>query len=377
MSEQPATGRISDFTALFVRRPVLAIVINLLIVVAGLAALIGAEIRELPEVDSPTITVRTDYDGAAPETVDRELTARIEGAAGRVSGVSSISSSSSFGRSRVTVEFVESADLDVAASDLRDAIGRISRDLPDAAEDPRIIKADDNAQAVMRIAMTSDTMSVQDMTILVEEQIVDRLVAVPGVADVNVYGDRDKIFRIDVDQAKLASRGLTAGDLASALSNAAFDVPAGSLTSNSQDLVVRADASIDTPEAFNETIVKDRIRVGDVATVTLGPDPGDSSLRANGRTGIGMGILRQAGSNMLDISAGIRDAVDQIRPTLPEGVDIQVTSDDATYIGSSIREVLWSLALAILIVIFIIFLFLLDLRATLIPAITLPVALIG
>ena len=132
----------------------------------------------------------------------------------RVSGVKSISSSSSFGRSRVTVEFNDGVDLDVAASDMRDAVGRVANQLPDDADPPRIVKADANADAVMRLAVTSDTMSVEDMTILVEDQIVDALAAVPGVADVQVYGDREKIFRIDVDQTKLASLGLTIADIA-------------------------------------------------------------------------------------------------------------------------------------------------------------------
>lgn len=365
------------FTALFVRRPVLAIVINLLIFVGGIAALFGIEIRELPEVDSPTVTVRTDYAGAAPETIDREITARIEGAAGRVPGVKSISSTSSFSRSRVTVEFYESTDIDVAANDLKDAINRISRDLPDDADDVRVIKADDNAQAVMRLAVTSDDMSVQDMTIIIEDEIVDRLSAVPGVADVQVYGDRDKIFRVDIDQNKLAGRGLTVAHLATALGTAAFDTPAGSLTSNSQDLVVRATAPINTPEDFEATIISGRVRISDIGSVSLGPDPGDSALRANGKAGVGLGIVRQAGSNTLEISEGVRAAVEDIREFLPEGVDIRVTSDDATFISASIEEVISALMLAIGIVIGVIFLFLLNVRATIIPAITLPVALIG
>ena len=203
-NDAPETG----LTALFVRRPVLAFVLNTLIAVAGLAAFYGVEVRELPDVDRPVITVTADFEGAAAETVDRELTDRIEGAVARVSGVKSISSSSSFGRSRVTVEFNDGVDLNVAASDMRDAVGRVANQLPDDADAPRIVKADANADAVMRLAVTSDTMSVEDMTILVEDQIEDALAAVPGVADVQVYGDREKIFRIDVDQAKLASLGL-------------------------------------------------------------------------------------------------------------------------------------------------------------------------
>ncbi|MEQ8741292.1 MAG: efflux RND transporter permease subunit, partial [Hoeflea sp.] len=185
-----------------VRRPVLAMVISLLIVVAGLAGLYGAEIRELPDVDRPVITVTTQFSGAAPETVDRELTAIIEGAVARVSGVASISSTSTLGRSRVTIEFNDSSDLNVAASDVRDSLGRVTNNMPDGADEPRIVKADANSDPVMRLAVTSDRLNVQDMTVLVEDMVVDRLAAVPGVADVNVYGDREKIFRVDVDQSR-------------------------------------------------------------------------------------------------------------------------------------------------------------------------------
>ncbi|WP_075995543.1 efflux RND transporter permease subunit [Salaquimonas pukyongi] len=365
------------FAGLFVRRPILALVLSALIIVGGLAALFGVEVRELPEVDSPVVSVRTEYPGAAPETIDREVTARIEGAAGRVPGVDSISSSSTFGRSSVTVEFTAETDIDVAANDLKDAISRVSRDLPDDIEDPRVIKSDDNAQAVLRVAVTSANLSVQELTTLVEDEVIDRLTAVPGVADVYVYGDRDNIFRIDVDQSKLASRGLNAGDIAAALSNAAFDSPAGTLTSSSQDIVVRTTAGIDTAAQFEALVIRGRTRIGDVAAVSLGPDPGDSLLRANGRTGVGMGIVRQAGSNTLEISKGVRQTVAEIAEILPDDVSIQVTSDDATFIQGSINEVLYSLLLAACIVIAIIFVFLLNLRATLVPAITLPVALIG
>jgi hydrophobic/amphiphilic exporter-1 (mainly G- bacteria), HAE1 family len=196
-------------TALFVRRPILAFVLSSLIVIAGLAGLFGAEIRELPDVDRPVVTVTTNFDGAAPETVDREVTSNIESAAGRVAGVKAISSSSRFGRSRVTIEFADDADLDVAATDVRDAIGRIRNSLPDGADEPRIVKADANADAVMRIAVTSSTRTPQELTLLVEELVEDRLIAVPGVADLQIYGDRQAVFRVDVDQMQLASRGLT------------------------------------------------------------------------------------------------------------------------------------------------------------------------
>jgi HAE1 family hydrophobic/amphiphilic exporter-1 len=372
-SEHPETG----LTALFVRRPVLAFVLNTLIAVAGLAAFYGVEIRELPDVDRPVITVTSNYTGAAAETVDREITAVIEGAVSRVSGVKSISSSSSFGRSRVTVEFGDGVDLNVAASDMRDAVGRVVNSLPDDADAPRIVKADANADSVMRLAVTSDSMAVEDMTILVEDQVLDELASVEGVADVQTFGDREKVFRVDIDQAKVASLGLTIGDVANALSTVAFDAPAGALISGSQNIIVRATASVTTPEAFEGIIINGRTHLGDIATVTLGGDPAASSLRSDGKTGIGIGIVRQAQSNTLDISKGIRAAAERLQENLPEGMTIRVTGDDATFVEGAIHEVEIALALSVTIVLLVIFMFLQDWRATLIPGLAMPVALIG
>jgi HAE1 family hydrophobic/amphiphilic exporter-1 len=364
-------------TALFVRRPVLAFVLNVLIIVAGLAAFIAVEIRELPDVDRPVVTITTTFTGASAETIDRELTAVVEGAVSRVSGVKAISSSSSFGRSRVTVEFNSGVDLDVAASDMRDGISRVQNNLPMGADVPRIVKADANADAVMRLAITSADMTVQDLTVLVEDQVVDELAAVPGVADVQIFGGREKIFRIDINQARLSSLGLTVADVRNALSSMAFDTPAGSLTSNTQDLVVRATASVSTPDQFENLAINASTRLRDVATVTLGADIGESALRANGRTGIGLGIIRQAQSNTLDISQGVRSAVAKLAGTLPGDVDIRITGDDATFIDGAIHEVEIALGLSVSIVLLIIYLFLLDWRATIIPGLAMPVALVG
>ncbi|MBX9465865.1 MAG: efflux RND transporter permease subunit [Aquamicrobium sp.] len=377
MSQDNNAAVENGLTALFVRRPVLAFVINTLIAVAGLAALFGVEIRELPDVDRPVITVNTNFTGASAESIDREITAVIEGAIARVAGVKSISSSSSFGRSRITVEFNDGVDLDTAASDMRDAVGRIQNNLPDDADVPRIVKADADAQAVVRLAITSETMSVHDMTLLVEDQIVDTLSSIDGVAEVQVFGDRDKIFRVDINQSRLASLGLTVADIRNALASMSFDTPAGSLTSNTQDLIVRATAPVVTPEDFESIIINGTTRLSDVATVTLGGDVGESQLRANGRTGIGMGIIRQAQSNTLTISEGVREAVERIRPTLPEGVDIFVTGDEAVFINGAIHEVEIALGISVTVVLLIIFAFLLDWRATIIPGLALPVALIG
>lgn len=372
-SEQ--SGR--SFTALFVRRPVLAAVLNTLLVVAGLAALAGIEIRELPDVDQPVITVSTDYDGASAQTMDQEVTRIIEGAVARVSGLKSMSSRSSFGESRTTLEFNDSVDLAVAANDVRDALGRIRNQLPDDVDEPRIVKADADSQPIMRLAVTSSTLSMEDLTLLVENEISDRLAAVDGVADVQIYGDQEKVFRIDVNQAALASRGLSVADLASSLQNASLDVPAGSLESQTQDIVVRATANLTTVADFEDVLIGDRVRLRDVATVTLGPDDGSTSLRSNGVQGVGLGIIRQAQSNTLNISAGVHAAVDAMASALPEGTHVIVTSDDAVFIEGALHEVELALGLSAVIVLVVLFLFLRDWKATLIPALTMPVALIG
>ena len=318
-----------SFTALFVRRPVLAAVLNTLLVVAGLAALAGIEVRELPDVDQPVISVTTDYDGASAQTMDQEVTKVVEGAVARVSGLKSISSRSQFGESRTTLEFSDNVDLAVAANDVRDALGRVANQLPDDADEPRIVKADSDSQAIMRLAVTSSKLSMEDLTLLVDNEISDRLAAVEGVADVQVYGDQEKVFRVDVNQAALASRGLSVADLATALQSSAMDVPAGSLESMTQDIVVRATANLTTPEDFENVLIGDNVRLRDVATVTLGPDDGSTSLRSNGVQGVGLGIIRQAQSNTLNISEGVHAAVDALSKTLPEGTRIAITSDDA------------------------------------------------
>ncbi|WP_370194228.1 efflux RND transporter permease subunit [Aurantimonas coralicida] len=377
MSTPAKPDGITAFTSLFIRRPVLTIVVNLLIVVAGLAAFGAIEVRELPNVDRPVISVSIDFPGASPETVDRQITSEIESAVARVSGIASVSSKSDFGDSRVTIEFTDTTDLNVAASDVRNAVSRIANSLPEGAEEPRIVKADADASAIMRLAVTAPGLSIEDLTTLVEDRIADQLAAVEGVADLQIYGEREKVIYVDVDPDKLATRGLTLGTVSTALQNAALDVPAGSLGSPSQDLIVRADANVTSPEEFETIFLDDRTRLGDVASVRFGPDDAASQLRRNGETGVGMGVVRQAGSSTLDISDGIRAEVANLNETLPDGVTVRVTSDDATFINGAIHEVEIALGISVAVVIFVIFLFLLNVRATIIPAVTMPIALIG
>jgi HAE1 family hydrophobic/amphiphilic exporter-1 len=372
----PADRRLGRI-ALFVRRPILAFVVNALVVLGGIAAFGGIEVRELPEVDEPVITVTTTLSGAAPEAVDREITSVIEGAVSRVPGIEEISSQSSFGRSRVTLAFGDDVDLDVAATDTRDAVARVTNSLPDDVDAPRVVKADADAEPVIRIGVTAPDRSVQELTTLVEDEVEDRLISVPGVADVQLWGDRTEIFRVDIDPVALASRGLTLAQVRDVLDNADFESPAGTMSSANQSMVVRTTAAVATEAAFEALRLTPDTRLGDVARVTMGPDIGESVLRTNGETGLGIGIVRQARSNTLDISEGVRAAVAELDETLPEDVSIFVTADDAVFIDGAIHEVLITLGLAVLIVIAVIFAFLRDWRATLIPAVSIPVALIG
>jgi len=378
MSKVPVTlsAKAAGFSALFVRRPVLAIVLNLLIVVAGVAAIFGVEIRELPNIDRPVISIRTNYDGATPETVDKEITAVIEGAVARTPGVDSISSRSSAGQSRVTIEFSESTDLNVAANDLRDAIGGL-RSLPDAADAPVIIKADADSDAIMRLSVTSPDLPIDELTKIVNDVIVDRLAAVDGVADVTVYGDRAQMVRIIVDPDALAARGLTAGDLMTALGSVALDAPAGRVSDATQTLLVRADASAKSAEEIGAIEINPTTRVRDVADVVFGRADQSTALRMNGKTGVGLALIRQAKSNTLQISSRVHQAVAELQASLPKDVELTITSDDATFISGAIREVIFTLLLATAIVVAIIYAFLRSARVTFIPAITVPIALIG
>ncbi|MDV3250047.1 efflux RND transporter permease subunit [Devosia sp. BK] len=355
----------------------MAIVINALIMVAGLAALIGIEVRELPRVESPVLSVSTSFTGAAAETVDREVTAIVEGAVARVQGVTAISSSSSVGQSRVTLEFSENTNLDIATSDVRDALSRVTRSLPDDVEAPTIFKADSDAQPIMQLAVTATNTDIAGLSELVDGIITERLAAVEGVAEVQVYGTRTSAFEVDIDPVKLASHGLTVADIRNALSTIAFDSPAGSINGPNQNITVRAISEITEPKDFEAIIINGRTRLGDVASVVFDAAASSSSIRADGRPGIGLGIVRQAQSNSVSISHAVHEAVDTLNQSLPEGVTVTISSDEAVFIEGALHEVEIALIVALVVVVGIIYLFLLDWRAIIVPAISMPIALLG
>lgn len=362
----------------FVRRPILAAVLNLLIILAGIAAYQGIEVRELPDVDRPVVTVRASYTGATPESMDSQVTAIIESAVSRVQGVSSISSNSSYGSSRVTVEFSSSTNLDSAAMDVRDAVAGIVNQLPkDMEDEPRVVKADADASPIMQMSVASTKLSEGDLTELVSNVIEDRLAAVEGVAAANSYGLRAKTIEVRVNQVALAARGLSLSDLTTAIGKAAVTTPSGALENATQQLLVRAEAPVSTPDDVSALEINSQTKVKDVAFVRWAFEEATAMTRLDGKTAIGVEIIRQAQANTIAISDNVRAAVDDLRKSLPEGVEIAITSDDAIFIRESVREVAISLLLASVIVILIIMLFLRSFRATIAPAISIPVSLIG
>ncbi|SDD57881.1 efflux RND transporter permease subunit [Ruegeria marina] len=368
-------------TDLSVRRPVLAAVANLLLIVLGITALRDIPVRELPDVDNAVVTVTTTYRGAAPEVIDTDLTETIEGAVASISGIRSISSESRQGWSRVVIEFTAGYDVDIAANDVRDAVGRIRDDLPDEADAPEVEKSDADADPVMRLAIVSDRMTTAEITDYVDRFIADRLATLDGVASLRIYGERAFAVRIWLDRRALAARKLTVEDVERALRRNNVELPAGEVTSSSRQLAVRLNSRLQSVDDFRD-VVLDRIegypvRLRDVARVEPGVADDSTIARSDGREAVGVAVQRQSQSNTLQISQAVRAEIDKINPTLPDGMEILVGSDDALFVGASIREVVIALFISLALVVAVILLFLRSLRATLIPAITIPVSLIG
>lgn len=366
----------NDLASLSVRRPVLILVLNLLIALAGLAALLAVDVRELPDVDVPVVSVRGVLPGASPETMDAQVTNIIEGAVARVSGIKNIRSGSEENSFRTHIEFLPEVDLDTAASDVREAVNRAQRQLPDDVEQLSVIKADSDAQPIINLAVTSKTLREEELSLIIEKDIVPALIAIPGVADVPLFGQRKRVLRVVLDPLRLTSFNLAVADVAKALELAPLDVPSGSFRSQDQELLVRTDASAVTEEQVRDIIITDTTRIGDVAHVSFGPADAESLVYLNRTPVIGLGIVRQAQSNTIAISNGVRQAVDSLNQRF-DNLELTITEDRAIFIRGSVQEVLTSLLYATLIVIASLWLFLGSLRVTLIPSVTIPISLIG
>lgn len=368
--------RANDLPGMSVRRPYLAAVLNLLIIVAGISAVLGVEVRELPDIDRPVVSVRANFPGGTPESLDAEITSVVEGAVARVNGIKNVRSSSEEDNFRIHISFAPNINLVDAANDVREAVSRISRRLPDGVENLAVIKADSDARPIVRLAVSSTRYAIEDLSRIVDDQIVTRLIAIDGVADVAKFGARNRVIRVQLNPLHLASYRLSVSDVTKVLEGAHRNVPAGSFKSQEQSVLVRADASARTPEAIKKLIISGDVSIGDVADVFFAPKERTNLVRLNGRDVINLGIIRQAKSNTVEIARGVKAAVARLNEQI-DGVRIAVTSDDSLFVEGAIREVLISLSLAVLIVVTVIAIFIGQLRTALIPAIAIPVALIG
>ena len=366
---------------LSIRRPVFATVLSLLIVVFGIASLFELPIRELPDIDYPVVSVRVGYDGAAPGIIDTEIVETVEGALAGIAGVKSISSSSRRGNGRTVIEFEPGRDIDEATNDVRDAVGRVQARLPDDADEPRITKSDDDDDPVMRIGITSDRMTPSALTDYADRFIVDRLATLEGVAAVDIFGQRRFAVRIWLDRQAMAARNLTVDDVETALNRNNIELPAGELKSRNRQFQIRTISRLGDIDAFRRIVVSRiggyPVRLADIARVEQGAEDDSTIVRSNGVGAIGLGVLRQSNANTIRIADAIEAELEAIRPNLPEGMTIAVGSNDALFIQQSIKEVLRALLIAMVLVVLVIFSFLASLRATLVPAVTIPVAVVG
>ncbi|SMX51203.1 efflux RND transporter permease subunit [Actibacterium lipolyticum] len=367
----------SGLADLFVARPIFGFVVNLLILIAGLAALTSVDVREMPDVDQPVLSIRTQYDGATPATVDQEITQVLEDALSALEGLSYIESSSSTGTSSITIDLSDGTDIDVAANEAREIVSATVRQLPgDLENDPTVSKSDSNASAIIRLAVLGDV-PLDELTALAEGPIYSRLSLIDGIAEVTTRGDRSNEFRVSLDDRLLLSRGLTVFDVTTALADLRDDTPLGELETDAQTIALQVGNAGVTVESIGNILIGSNTRISDVALVQLLPEDTQVTTRVNGQTAIGLDITRQSEGNTLEISLAVQEAVEELRNALPEGVELIISTDDGIFIEGALTEVIKSIGLATVIVILVIFAFLRSLRATLIPAITIPIALVG
>ncbi|MFN3713480.1 MAG: efflux RND transporter permease subunit [Alcanivoracaceae bacterium] len=364
-----------------IKRPVFATVISLLIVVFGLSGLLKLPVREYPDIDPPEVSVSVNYRGAAPEVIDTQIVQIIEGAISGIEGVRRIESRSRIGSARTSIKFNLNRDVDAAANDVRDAVARVLGRLPDDADPPVIAKTDADARPIIWVTLTSAALAPQELSDFAERNLVDRFSVLDGVADVFIGGQRRYAMRIWLDRRRMAAHQITVTDIEQTLRANNVELPAGKVESTSRDFTVRADSRLSDVEDFRRLVVRrdgeHLIRLADVADVELGVENRDTVLRANGEVAIGLGIIRQSKANTVSVSDLVRAEISKVRETLPADIDLGINYDESIFIRASIKEVLITLAIAVTLVILVIWFFLGSLRATLIPAVTIPVSIIG
>lgn len=376
--------KLSDIS---IKRPVFAIVINILLILLGLIGLDRISIREYPDIDVPVISIRTTYQGASPEIVETQVTKILEDAVTSIDGIDFITSDSRRGFSSINITFNPTKNIEEAANDVRDRVARAKRGLPDEVDDPIIQKSDSDADPVVILALSSDQYNAIELTNMIETIVQPQIELLEGVANVTLWGGRKPVMRVWIDPQKLAILDVTVSDVEAALRAQNVEIPAGTIKSSTQEFSIVARTDLNQVDEFRNIIIKVAdnaaeenrpiVRLSDVALVELGGVDETSRPRLNGKPGVGVAIIKQSVANPLTLSADIRALLPQLQESLPGDVEIAVTSDSSVFINKSLTSVYNTIVEALLFVGVIIFLFLRDWRATLIPMVTVPISLIG
>ncbi len=366
---------------LSIKRPVFATVINLLVILVGIIAYQRLTVREYPNIDVPVVTVETRYAGANASIIESQVTQIIEDSLSGIEGIDFMSSVSRSELSQITVTFQLERDADAAASDVRDRVGRVRGQLPDDIEEPIVAKVEADAQPVIWLAFSSDRHDALEVTDVADRRVKDPLQVIPGVANVMIFGERRYSMRVWLDRGKMAAYQVTARDIEQALREQNLEIPAGRIESDEREFSILNQTDLRTVEEFEKIIIRHEsgypIRLRDVARIEVGAEDERRISRFKGQSAVALGIVKQSTANPLDVSLGIREELPRIRELLPEGMEVDVAYDSALFIEESIDSVYRTLAEATGLVILVIFLFLRNLRATLIPLVTIPVSLIG
>lgn len=371
-----------NISEISLRRPVLAIVMNILIIVFGIIGYQFLGVRDYPAIDPPNISVSTSYPGANADIIETQITEPLEKAINGIAGIKNITSSSSNGSSRINVEFNLGIDLEAAANDVRDKVSRARRQLPpDLDQDPIVSKADADASAIISMTVQSDTRNRLQITEFATNVLVERLQTIPGVSGIQIWGERRYAMRIWLDPAKLASYNVTANDVEAALAKENVELPSGKISGNNTELTVRTFGRLNTEEQFNNLIVKNvngaDIKLKDIGEADLGTENEESMLRGNGTPMIALALVPQPGSNYVSISNEFYKRLAQIKKDMPEDIKVSIALDHTRFIKSSILEVEETLMIAFILVVLIIYLFFREWIIAIRPLIDIPVSLIG
>ncbi|SMF77248.1 multidrug efflux pump [Tistlia consotensis] len=367
---------------LSVKRPVVAAVMSLLIVAFGLVAFQRLPLREYPDIDPPVVTIDTEYPGAAAQVIETRITEVIEDRIAGIEGIAFIESYSEDGRSRISIEFNANRDVNAAANDIRDRVSGVVDNLPADADPPDIQKADSSDDVIIWLNLASDRMNVLQLTDYADRYLVDRFSTLDGVARVRVGGGQTYAMRIWLDRLALAARGLTVADVEDALRADNVELPAGSIESVERNFTARIERSFRNADDFARLVLKRGadgylVRLGDVARVEQAAVETRTFFRGNGEPMVGIGVIKQSQANTLDVARAVRELSARINPTLPQGMELRQSYDSSVFIQGAVDEVYKTLAIAIVLVVSVIYLFLGSVRAMLVPAVTVPVCIVG